>query len=202
MQYYLRKTYLKTASLISKSCRAGTILGGGSTDCVEAAYQYGKKSWSRNSKIVDDMLEYTASAATSGKPSNQILLFTEGAPGYSGSLRLYCPLFCPIRAFLLCLSAVDQECATNLIVVFLSIPVKVPLLICQCLKVLFLGADLWAVTDYTDPVSFPWSATPRLCIVKRRLHPIVERIRGSLKSAWSIELIISNTGCSMLNLIG
>lgn len=69
MEYYLQKTYLKTASLISKSCRATAILGGGSTESVEAAYQYGK-NLGLAFQIVDDMLDYSASAAHLGKPSN------------------------------------------------------------------------------------------------------------------------------------
>jgi hexaprenyl-diphosphate synthase len=40
--YYLQKTYLKSASLISKSCRAAALLGGSDGMTVEAAYAYGK----------------------------------------------------------------------------------------------------------------------------------------------------------------
>jgi len=42
IDYYLRKTYLKTASLISKSCRAAAILGGASTEATDAAYSFGR----------------------------------------------------------------------------------------------------------------------------------------------------------------
>ncbi|KAK8035775.1 hypothetical protein PG991_001848 [Apiospora marii] len=42
LTYYLEKTYLKTASLISKSCRAAALLGRGDATTVEAAYAYGK----------------------------------------------------------------------------------------------------------------------------------------------------------------
>lgn len=69
MEYYLQKTYLKTASLISKSCRASAILGGGSEAHIEAAYQFGK-NLGLAFQIVDDMLDYSASAAHLGKPSN------------------------------------------------------------------------------------------------------------------------------------
>lgn len=69
MEYYLQKTYLKTASLISKSCRAAAILGGGSSTSVDAAYRYGK-NLGLAFQIVDDMLDYSASAAHLGKPSN------------------------------------------------------------------------------------------------------------------------------------
>lgn len=40
--YYMEKTYLKTASLIAKSCEATAVLGGCDTKTVEAAYLYGK----------------------------------------------------------------------------------------------------------------------------------------------------------------
>ena len=42
IDYYLRKTYLKTASLISKSCRAAAILGGASAELTDAAYSFGR----------------------------------------------------------------------------------------------------------------------------------------------------------------
>lgn len=69
MRYYLRKTYLKTASLIAKSCRASAILGGASDAHVEAAYAFGK-NFGLAFQIVDDMLDYSASATQLGKPSN------------------------------------------------------------------------------------------------------------------------------------
>jgi hexaprenyl-diphosphate synthase len=42
IDYYLKKTYLKTASLISKSCRAAAILGGSPPELTDAAYSFGK----------------------------------------------------------------------------------------------------------------------------------------------------------------
>ena len=42
IDYYLRKTYLKTASLISKSCRAAAILGDASTEITDTAYSFGR----------------------------------------------------------------------------------------------------------------------------------------------------------------
>lgn len=40
--YYLEKTYMKTASLIAKSCRATTVLGGCTEEIGDIAYSYGK----------------------------------------------------------------------------------------------------------------------------------------------------------------
>ncbi|CAK7225732.1 coq1 putative hexaprenyl diphosphate synthase [Sporothrix bragantina] len=68
LQYYLQKTYLKTASLISKSCRAAALLGGVDNSTVEAAYLYGK-NLGLAFQLVDDMLDYTRSAKELGKPA-------------------------------------------------------------------------------------------------------------------------------------
>ncbi len=68
LAFYLRKTYLKSASLISKSCRAAALLGHCSADVVEAAYGYGK-NLGMAFQLVDDMLDYTVSADELGKPA-------------------------------------------------------------------------------------------------------------------------------------
>ncbi|KAH0431929.1 hexaprenyl pyrophosphate synthetase [Colletotrichum camelliae] len=68
LSYYLQKTYLKTASLISKSCRASAILGGSDAASVEAAYAYGK-NLGLAFQLVDDMLDYTRSEKELGKPA-------------------------------------------------------------------------------------------------------------------------------------
>lgn len=68
LSYYLQKTYLKSASLISKSCRAAALLGGAETGTVEAAYVYGK-NLGLAFQLVDDMLDYTISEAELGKPA-------------------------------------------------------------------------------------------------------------------------------------
>ena len=68
LTYYLQKTYLKTASLISKSCRATALLGGADAQTVEAAYSYGK-NLGLAFQLVDDMLDYTRSQHDLGKPA-------------------------------------------------------------------------------------------------------------------------------------
>ncbi|KAH4820192.1 hypothetical protein HBH70_132840 [Parastagonospora nodorum] len=68
VSYYLQKTYLKSASLISKSCRAAAILGGSTPEVVEAAYLYGK-NLGLAFQLVDDMLDYTVSGEELGKPA-------------------------------------------------------------------------------------------------------------------------------------
>ncbi|KAK4935073.1 coq1 putative hexaprenyl diphosphate synthase [Elasticomyces elasticus] len=66
--YYLQKTYLKSASLISKSCRAAALLGQCAPSVVEAAYSYGK-NLGLAFQLVDDMLDYTISGTELGKPA-------------------------------------------------------------------------------------------------------------------------------------
>ena len=68
ISYYLQKTYLKSASLISKSCRAAALLGQSSPSVVEAAYVYGK-NLGLAFQLVDDMLDYTTSQEELGKPA-------------------------------------------------------------------------------------------------------------------------------------
>ncbi|KHJ32201.1 putative decaprenyl-diphosphate synthase subunit 1 [Erysiphe necator] len=68
INYYLKKTYLKTASLISKSCRATALLGRVTPEIVDAAYSYGK-NLGLAFQLVDDMLDYTTSEKELGKPT-------------------------------------------------------------------------------------------------------------------------------------
>lgn len=68
LTYYLQKTYLKTASLISKSCRAAALLGNADVSIVEAAYSYGR-NLGLAFQLVDDMLDYTRSGQDLGKPA-------------------------------------------------------------------------------------------------------------------------------------
>ncbi|KWU44191.1 terpenoid synthase [Rhodotorula sp. JG-1b] len=74
-EHYMRKTYLKTASLIAKSARATVILGGAGSrqgwvegEAVkDIAYEYGR-NLGIAFQLIDDMLDFTASAAELGKP--------------------------------------------------------------------------------------------------------------------------------------
>ncbi|KAG5440083.1 hypothetical protein PCK2_000595, partial [Pneumocystis canis] len=64
---YLKKTYLKTASLIAKSCRASALLGGCTSEIADHAYLYGK-NFGLAFQLTDDMLDYMVSEDTFGKP--------------------------------------------------------------------------------------------------------------------------------------
>lgn len=60
LEYYIHTAYLKTASLMSKSCRATAVLSGARENIVEACYQFGR-NLGLCFQIVDDMVEYTTS---------------------------------------------------------------------------------------------------------------------------------------------
>ncbi|KAJ2822937.1 coq1 putative hexaprenyl diphosphate synthase [Coemansia furcata] len=66
--YYLEKTYLKTGSLIAKSCRSSAILSNSTDDIVEATYIYGR-NLGIAFQLIDDLLDFTVSAAELGKPA-------------------------------------------------------------------------------------------------------------------------------------
>lgn len=67
-EYYLHKTYLKTAALISKSCRAAAVLSGANDPVIENCYEFGK-NLGICFQLVDDMLDFTVSAKELGKPA-------------------------------------------------------------------------------------------------------------------------------------
>lgn len=67
-EYYLHKTYLKTASLMSKSSRSTAILAGCNENIIENCYQFGR-NLGLCFQIVDDMLDYTTTAELLGKPA-------------------------------------------------------------------------------------------------------------------------------------
>lgn len=68
MEYYLRKTFLKTASLMAHSCKAVAVLGGHNPDTCENAYDYGRHL-GLAFQLVDDALDYSGTSAGLGKPA-------------------------------------------------------------------------------------------------------------------------------------
>ncbi|KAG8820881.1 coq1 putative hexaprenyl diphosphate synthase [Serendipita sp. 401] len=67
---YLKKTYLKTASLIAKTARGAVVLGGTQEGEMwkEVAYAYGR-NLGIAFQLIDDMLDFSVSDASFGKPS-------------------------------------------------------------------------------------------------------------------------------------
>ncbi|GMM36508.1 trans-hexaprenyltranstransferase [Saccharomycopsis crataegensis] len=67
-QYYLHKTYLKTAALISKSSRSSAVLSGAQEDVLENCYQFGR-NLGICFQLVDDILDFTRTSDELGKPA-------------------------------------------------------------------------------------------------------------------------------------
>ncbi|KAJ1555199.1 coq1 putative hexaprenyl diphosphate synthase [Cladochytrium tenue] len=61
IEYYLEKTYLRTASLIAKSCRAAAVLGGAPSDVLDAVHAYGR-NLGIAFQLVEDALDFTVTA--------------------------------------------------------------------------------------------------------------------------------------------
>ncbi|XP_068321088.1 solanesyl diphosphate synthase 3, chloroplastic/mitochondrial-like isoform X1 [Pyrus communis] len=68
MEYYIQKTYYKTASLISNSCKAIAILAGHTTEVAMLAYEYGK-NLGLAFQLIDDVLDFMGTSASLGKGS-------------------------------------------------------------------------------------------------------------------------------------
>ncbi|KAF9434247.1 coq1 putative hexaprenyl diphosphate synthase [Entomortierella beljakovae] len=83
-EYYMEKTYMKTASLISKSCRSSAVLGGATDEVCDIAYTYGKNiglafqassslmmmtTMTTTTMLTDDMLDFTSNSEEFGKPA-------------------------------------------------------------------------------------------------------------------------------------
>ncbi|XP_061341678.1 solanesyl diphosphate synthase 3, chloroplastic/mitochondrial-like isoform X2 [Gastrolobium bilobum] len=68
MEYYMQKTYYKTASLISNSCKAIAILAGHTADVAMLAFDYGK-NLGLAFQLIDDVLDFTGTSASLGKGS-------------------------------------------------------------------------------------------------------------------------------------
>lgn len=69
---YLLKSYYKTASLIAASTKGAAIFSDVNSDINEQMFQYGK-NLGLSFQIVDDILDFTQSAAQLGKPAGSDL---------------------------------------------------------------------------------------------------------------------------------
>ncbi|KAL0083702.1 Solanesyl pyrophosphate synthase [Phycomyces blakesleeanus] len=66
--YYMEKTYMKTGSLIAQSCKASAVLGGSTHEVSDIVYNFGRHL-GLAFQLIDDMLDFTVSAADLGKPA-------------------------------------------------------------------------------------------------------------------------------------
>ncbi|GAB4216012.1 MAG: solanesyl diphosphate synthase [Synechococcales cyanobacterium] len=69
---YLEKSFYKTASLMAGSAKAAAVLSDASGDVAEAMYEFGR-CFGIAFQIVDDLLDYTSSTETLGKPAGSDL---------------------------------------------------------------------------------------------------------------------------------
>lgn len=69
---YLLKSYYKTASLIAASTKGAAIFSDVGSDISEQMFQYGR-NLGLSFQIVDDILDFTQSAAQLGKPAGSDL---------------------------------------------------------------------------------------------------------------------------------
>ncbi|MFE4108242.1 solanesyl diphosphate synthase [Almyronema epifaneia] len=72
IEAYLDKSYYKTASLIANSAKAAGVLSGVSAELKEQLYGYGR-NLGLAFQIVDDILDFTSSTETLGKPAGSDL---------------------------------------------------------------------------------------------------------------------------------
>ncbi|XP_026404769.1 solanesyl diphosphate synthase 3, chloroplastic/mitochondrial-like isoform X1 [Papaver somniferum] len=68
MEYYMEKTYNKTAALISNSCQAVSIITGQTAEVSMLAYDYGR-NLGVAFQLIDDVLDFTGTSASLGKGS-------------------------------------------------------------------------------------------------------------------------------------
>jgi all-trans-nonaprenyl-diphosphate synthase len=68
LETYLDKSYYKTASLIANSAKAAAVLSEVPREICERIYQYGR-NLGLAFQIVDDILDFTGSSETLGKPA-------------------------------------------------------------------------------------------------------------------------------------
>jgi geranylgeranyl pyrophosphate synthase len=68
MQYYLKKNYYKTGSLMANSCRSAALLAECPMDLTVASYKFGKHV-GMAFQLVDDVLDFEGSVLSMGKPA-------------------------------------------------------------------------------------------------------------------------------------
>ncbi|KAI9198227.1 hypothetical protein LWI28_012072 [Acer negundo] len=68
LEYYMQKTYYKTASLMSNSCKAIALLAGQTSEVAMLAFEYGK-NLGLAFQLIDDVLNFTGTSTSLGKGS-------------------------------------------------------------------------------------------------------------------------------------
>ena len=70
MEYYLKKNFYKTSSLMANSCMSAALLADAPPGQVRAAYEYGKHVGNAF-QLIDDVLDFEGNVATMGKPGEK-----------------------------------------------------------------------------------------------------------------------------------
>ena len=68
MQYYLKKNFYKTGSLMANSCKSAALLGECPQELVAASYRFGKHV-GMAFQLADDILDFEGSLSSMGKPA-------------------------------------------------------------------------------------------------------------------------------------
>mmetsp|Transcript_3039 Transcript_3039/g.6402 ORF Transcript_3039/g.6402 Transcript_3039/m.6402 type:complete len:438 (+) Transcript_3039:156-1469(+) len=68
MEYYLKKNFYKTSSLMANSCMSAALLADCTPNQVKAAYEYGKHVGNAF-QLIDDVLDFEGNVSTMGKPA-------------------------------------------------------------------------------------------------------------------------------------
>lgn len=68
INYYLRKNFYKTGSLMANSCKSTALLGNYPLELVEASYRFGKHV-GMSFQLVDDVLDFEGTLSQLGKPA-------------------------------------------------------------------------------------------------------------------------------------
>ncbi|KAI9276093.1 isoprenoid synthase domain-containing protein [Sporodiniella umbellata] len=66
--HYMEKTYMKTGSLIALSCKSSAVLGDATEEVASISFNFGKHL-GLAFQLIDDMLDFTVTAAELGKPA-------------------------------------------------------------------------------------------------------------------------------------
>ncbi|XP_038046592.1 all trans-polyprenyl-diphosphate synthase PDSS1-like [Patiria miniata] len=67
--HYLKKTFMKTASLMAHSCQAVAVLGKCSDEVCQIAFEYGRNV-GMAFQLIDDVLDFVSSDSEMGKPTS------------------------------------------------------------------------------------------------------------------------------------
>ncbi|KAJ8533569.1 hypothetical protein K7X08_006893 [Anisodus acutangulus] len=93
MEHYMQKTYYKTGSLLSNSCKTIALLAGHTAEVSILAFDYGK-NLGLAFQLIDDVLDFTGTSATLGKGSLSDIRHALDYLGKSRGMQRTCKKAC------------------------------------------------------------------------------------------------------------